>query len=164
MQWRTAAKTRNNHCFIHTHQVAGEGSGHVCRWCTYQLSPRHADCPWSLCSVGAGIVDVTQVVMVVWHPVLLLLHWHCLDDCNGGCRPRALGCRPAWGYLGISTPPCAWRVDQQGTAVLIISLKGSLQGSKLRGLQACGQRSAVCRSQQSTLSCQLVDMPPIHQC
>ena len=55
-----------------------------------------------VCSVGDGMVDMTQVVRVDWHPVLMKVYWHCVNYCNGGYIPGALGYRPYWGCLGMA--------------------------------------------------------------
>jgi hypothetical protein len=48
------------------------------------------------------MVEMTQVVRMVCHPVLVKVYWYCVDYCTGGFSPGALGYRPYWGCLGMA--------------------------------------------------------------
>jgi len=52
--------------------------------------PQHVGHQWSL-HCGDGMVDMTQVVRMVCHPVLVKVYWYCVNYCTGGFSPGALG-------------------------------------------------------------------------
>lgn len=53
-------------------------------------------------SAGDSTVDMAQLVRVVWHPMMLVLQWHCVHCCNDGWSPE--GCCPyaMLGWLGMA--------------------------------------------------------------